>query len=176
MWAEPGRPDALPEKNQVYWQRLRWLIVTLLVLVIDQWTKHLAESQLSYARPVEILPILNMTLHYNSGAAFSFLADHGGWQRWFFSAIAAGMSVVLLVWLLRLVRAQWLLAMSLTLILGGAVGNLVDRVRLGHVVDFISVHYGGWYFPTFNVADAAISVGAALLLLDTFLSSRGENA
>jgi len=84
--------------------------------------------------------------------------------------------VVLLVWLLRLVRAQWLLAMSLTLILGGAVGNLVDRVRLGHVVDFISVHYGGWYFPTFNVADAAISVGAALLLLDTFLSSRGENA
>lgn len=165
----------MPEQTHSHWQQLRWLALTLLVLVFDQWTKQLAETQLSYARPVEVLPILNMTLHYNTGAAFSFLADHGGWQRWFFSAIATVMSVVLLVWLLRLVREQWVLAMSLALILAGAVGNLVDRLRLGHVVDFISVHYGGWYFPTFNVADAAISVGAALLLLDTFLSSRGAN-
>ena len=166
----------MPEKIELHWSQLRWLVVTLLVLMLDQWTKFLAETQLSYARPVEILPVLNMTLHYNTGAAFSFLADHGGWQRWFFSAIAAGMSVVLLVWLLRLVRTQWLLASSLALILGGALGNLLDRLRLGHVVDFISVHYGGWYFPTFNVADAAISVGAALLILDTFVSARGDNS
>jgi signal peptidase II len=166
----------LPEQTSVDWRQLRWLVITVVLVLLDQWTKILAEAQLSYARPVEILPILNMTLHYNPGAAFSFLADHGGWQRWFFSAIAAGMSSLLLVWLLRLLRQQWLLSLSLVFILGGALGNLSDRLRLGHVVDFISVHYGGWYFPTFNVADAAISVGAFLLIVDTLVSSRRESS
>nr|WP_232787697.1 signal peptidase II [Spongiibacter nanhainus] len=145
------------------------------VIGLDQLSKYLAESMLSYARPVEILPVLNMTLHYNTGAAFSMLSDAGGWQRWLFTAIAVGVSVYLLVWLMRLRREQWLLSMSLAMIVGGALGNLIDRLHLGHVVDFISVHWGASYFPTFNVADAAISVGAVLLVLDTWLHPTPEH-
>jgi signal peptidase II len=156
---------------------LPWLALSLLVVGLDQWTKALAGAQLDYGRPVEILPILNFTLQYNTGAAFSFLSDQGGWQRWFFSAVAGVVSVVLLVWLARLERSQWLLALSLALILGGAVGNLVDRLVLGYVVDFISVHYAGSYFPAFNLADSGISVGAALMILDSILQARaGEES
>lgn len=151
--------------------RLLWLAVVVAVVVLDQLTKIWADANLIYAQPNAVLPVLDITLHYNPGAAFSFLSDAGGWQRWFFTVIAALVSVYLLVWLLKLRREQWLLSLSLALVLGGALGNLWDRVRLGHVIDFISVHWGAAYFPTFNIADAAISVGAVLLIIDTFINS-----
>lgn len=153
-----------------------WLSLALLIVVADQWTKGLAESGLEYGRPVAVLPILNMSLQYNTGAAFSFLSDAGGWQRWAFSAIALVVSVVICVWLSRLKREEWLIAWSLSFILGGAIGNLWDRVALGHVVDFISVHYAGSYFPAFNLADSAISVGAAIMILDAILQHRSEKS
>ncbi len=134
----------------------------------------MASNQLQYARPVEILPVLNFTLLHNPGAAFSFLSDAGGWQRWFFTVVSAAVSAVLLVWLLRLQRSEKLLALSLALILGGAIGNLYDRVSLGYVVDFISFHYSGWYFPAFNIADSAISVGAVLMIVDMFFGSQAQ--
>jgi signal peptidase II len=150
------------------------LSLALLVLVLDQWTKGLAESALEYGRPVQILPVLNMSLQYNTGAAFSFLRDAGGWQRWFFSAVAIVISLGLCVWLSRLQRGETLLAWSLTFILGGALGNLWDRLALGHVVDFISFHYGGAYFPAFNLADSAITLGAGLMILDAIIQARGS--
>jgi signal peptidase II len=154
------------------WRWLLWLVVSVVVVGLDQWTKGLATAQLEYGRPVVVLPVLNFTLHHNTGAAFSFLNDQDGWQRWFFSGVAALVSAVLVVWLSRLQGRQWLLALSLALILGGALGNLVDRLMMGYVVDFISVHYEGAYFPTFNIADSGISVGAALMILDSLLQAR----
>ncbi|MDP5070522.1 MAG: signal peptidase II, partial [Congregibacter sp.] len=109
----------------------------------------------------------NLTLHHNQGAAFSFLADAGGWQRWFFAGLALAVSAMIVFWLRDLKPRQWPLSLALALVLGGALGNLVDRILLGYVVDFISVHYQDWYFPTFNVADSAISVGAALIVVDS---------
>ncbi len=151
-----------------------WFGLALVVVILDQWTKGLALQHLDYGRPVPLLPVLNLTLQYNEGAAFSFLSDAGGWQRWFFSAVAFIASIVVSVWLVRLKRDDVLLAASLSLILGGAIGNLWDRLQYGYVVDFISVHYDTWYFPTFNVADSAVSVGAALMILDAVLQSRSE--
>jgi signal peptidase II len=153
---------------------LLFLSLALVLVLLDQWTKGLASARLEYARPLEVLPVLNFTLHHNPGAAFSFLNDAGGWQRWFFSAIAFVVSLVLCVWLSRLKPQEWLLGLSLAMILGGAVGNLWDRLALGYVVDFISVHYHGSYFPTFNVADSAISVGAALMIVDGILAGRRQ--
>ncbi len=161
----------MPERRFLWWYGL-----ALVVVVLDQLTKGLAQQHLLYGRPVEILPVLNFTLYYNTGAAFSFLDDAGGWQRYFFSVIAIVISGVLAVWLYRLRGAQSLLAASLALILGGALGNLWDRLVLGHVVDFISVHYGNSYFPAFNIADSAITVGAALMILDSFLTKTPEEA
>jgi signal peptidase II len=151
--------------------RLLWVILAAVIVLVDQITKVWADASLVYGQPNPVLPVLDITLHYNPGAAFSFLSDAGGWQRWFFTVISAAVSVYLLVWLMKLRRQQWLLSMALTLVLGGALGNLWDRVRLGHVIDFISVHWGNAYFPTFNIADAAISVGAVLLIIDTFIHS-----
>ena len=147
-----------------------WYGLALLVLVLDLATKRWASAVLDYGRPVEIFSWFNITLHHNAGAAFSFLSDAGGWQRHFFAVVATVISTVLVVWLYRMPREQKLLALSLALILGGALGNLWDRVTLGYVVDFISVHYAGYYFPTFNLADSAITAGAGCMLLDTFLS------
>ena len=144
--------------------------VAIIIIALDQWTKYLASTELSYGLPVEILPVFNFTLQHNTGAAFSFLADAGGWQRWFFAIISALVSIVLVVWLSRLRADQSLMIASLSCILGGAVGNLWDRLMLGYVVDFISVHYETAYFPTFNVADMAISIGAALMILDMILN------
>jgi signal peptidase II len=153
----------------------RWYLLALLVVALDQFTKGLASSELVYGRPVEVFFWFNLTLQHNTGAAFSFLSDAGGWQRWFFTVIAVVISAALVVWLAMAERSQWLLALSLALILGGALGNLWDRLTLGYVVDFISVHYGGWYFPAFNIADSAITVGAGCMLLDSFLAARGEH-
>lgn len=155
-----------------------WLILSILIIGLDQWTKGLANTQLEYGIPVAILPVFDLTLRYNPGAAFSFLSDAGGWQRWFFTAIAAVVSVVLVVWLSRLRNDQKLLACGLALILGGAVGNLWDRLALGYVIDFISVHYQQKYFPAFNIADSAITVGAGLMILDMILhpEEKSDNA
>ena len=158
-------PDRWPLRGLLAWYGL-----ALTIVMLDQWSKGLASAHLDYGRPVPVLPVLNMTLHHNTGAAFSFLSQSGGWQRWFFATVAIAVSAVLCVWLTRLRRDEWLLALSLSFILGGALGNLWDRLTLGYVVDFVSVHYDNAYFPTFNVADAAISVGAALMILDTLRS------
>lgn len=147
-----------------------WYRLALVLVILDQLAKLMASMHLIYGVPVEILPVFDLTLQHNTGAAFSFLHDAGGWQRWLFTAIAATVSVALVVWMARLRPDQWLLRTSLACVLGGAVGNLLDRARFGYVVDFISVHYGGWYFPAFNVADAAITVGAGLMILDMVLN------
>ncbi len=148
---------------------LPWFVLALVVILLDQYTKILATSGLDYAQPVPVFWWFNLTLHHNTGAAFSFLSDAGGWQRYFFAVLAGCISIALAIWLAVMPRGQRLLALSLGLILGGALGNLWDRMALGYVVDFISVHYENHYFPTFNIADSAISVGAACMLLDSFL-------
>lgn len=145
---------------------LRWLWLSAVVILLDLGTKYLADTRLSYADPVSILPVFDLTLLYNKGAAFSFLAAEGGWQRWLFILIALGVSLMLLVWMKRTPFRPWWLGAGLALLLGGALGNLYDRIVHGHVVDFISVHYGGWYFPAFNLADTAITCGAILLIID----------
>lgn len=155
-----------------------WFAISAAVIVIDQLTKHYMSSLLPLCRPgfcesIEILPVFKLTLLHNTGAAFSFLSDAGGWQRWLLGGISVVVSAVIAVWLARVDRHHTLLAWALALILGGALGNLVDRVLLGYVVDFIVVHYEEHYFPAFNVADSAISIGAALLILDMFIKPAG---
>ncbi|MFH6565154.1 MULTISPECIES: signal peptidase II [Pseudomonas] len=159
--------------------RLGWLWLTLLVLVIDLTTKVYFDNSLQMYQQIVVIPdLFSWTLAYNTGAAFSFLADSAGWQRWLFALIAVVVSTVLVVWLKRLGRNDTWLAIALALILGGALGNLYDRIAYGHVVDFILVHWQNrWYFPAFNFADSAICVGAVMLALDMFKSKKsGEPA
>ncbi|QDD89622.1 signal peptidase II [Pseudomonas oryzihabitans] len=148
---------------------LPWLALSVLVILLDQLSKAYFQNNLSLYQQVPVIPdLFSWTLAYNTGAAFSFLADHSGWQRWFFAGIALVVSVVLVVWLKRLRNDTWT-AIALALILGGALGNLYDRMVLGHVIDFILVHWRQeWRFPAFNVADSAITVGAIMLALDMF--------
>ncbi len=146
-----------------------WLGITALVVFFDWELKHLVSESLTLYRPVEVFSWLNITLAHNYGAAFSFLSDAGGWQHWLFTILPAVVSLFLLVWLIRLPRAEWRTALSLSLILGGAIGNLAGRVKYGYVVDFVDVHYAGWHFPAFNLADAAITCGVVLLLFDALL-------
>ena len=147
---------------------IRWVWLSLLVVVLDQMVKHLISSGLDYLDSVPLLPYLSLTLVHNTGAAFSLLSDAGGWQRWFFMILAGGVSLALVGWLYSLpLQRKWLSA-SLALILGGTAGNLIDRVLYGYVVDFIDVYYQSWHFPAFNVADSAITVGAVMLIIDTF--------
>jgi len=155
---------------------LIWLWLTVIVIVLDLITKQLAENFLNYGQPMDVLPMFDLTLLYNPGAAFSFLAGENGWQRWFFTAIAVGVSIMLLSWLYKLPRENKWLAIALTLILGGALGNLFDRLVYGHVIDFISVHWGDSYFPAFNIADSAITIGAVMLGLDVVFEARREKA
>lgn len=149
-----------------------WYVLALAVIVLDHLTKWMATHMLDYAQPVVLLPVLDLTLLHNRGAAFSFLSDAGGWQRWFFAAIALGVSGWIAWWLRTLPAGKAWLAAALSLILGGAIGNLIDRVLLGHVVDFISAHWGRHYFPAFNVADSAITVGAVMMVIDTLFLDR----
>jgi signal peptidase II len=167
-------PEAGNTNNRNGSRALWWYALALLVIVLDQYTKGLASGELQYGQPVSVFSWFNLTLQHNSGAAFSFLSDAGGWQRYFFTIIASVISLGLLIWLYLIPRGQYLLALSLGLILGGALGNLWDRVELGYVVDFISVHYQGRYFPAFNIADSAISVGAVLMLLESFMGGKRE--
>ena len=154
--------------------RLGWLVLSVLVLVIDQVSKAHFEGTLQMFQQIVVIPdYFSWTLAYNTGAAFSFLADGGGWQRWLFAVIAVVVSAVLVVWLKRLGRDDTWLAIALALVLGGALGNLYDRIALGHVIDFILVHWQNrWYFPAFNFADSAITVGAIMLALDMFKSKK----
>lgn len=148
--------------------QMKWLWISLLVVVLDQATKLIAESLLTPHQAVNLLPFFDWYLTYNTGAAFSFLANAGGWQRWLFTAIAIVISVVIVQWIRKLPPEETMTAFSLSLILGGAIGNLIDRVYLGHVIDYIQVWLGSYPWPAFNIADAAISVGAALLILSSF--------
>ncbi|OGT18955.1 MAG: signal peptidase II [Gammaproteobacteria bacterium RBG_16_57_12] len=170
---------------------LKYIWVAALVLALDQITKHLATAGLQPYEPVMLLPYLNATLMFNTGAAFSFLAGASGWQRWFFAAIAIVVSVVIVIWLKRLPRTERWLAVALALILGGALGNVWDRILLGHVVDFIDVYYQAGqclpffvqvfepasrcHWPAFNIADSAICAGAVMLLMDGLIFKRHKN-
>ncbi len=166
-------------------QTYRWFWLSAAIIAIDQLTKIIADRLLSFGEPEPLLPLLNAALAYNRGAAFSFLSDASGWQRWFFIVLSLVVSIILIVWIMRLsVREKWTAA-SLALILGGAIGNLIDRIIYGHVVDFIDFYYPAGksclplfamyagqtcHWPTFNVADSAISIGAVILLATSLFS------
>ncbi len=151
---------------------LRWLWLTVLVIALDQLTKSWISARFDLFERVEVLPFLNLVLVYNPGAAFSFLSDASGWQRWFFTALALVVSVVILVWLSRLRTGERIPALGLSLVLGGALGNVWDRLQHGHVIDFIDVHVRGWHWPAFNVADSAITVGVVFLVWDALFAHR----
>lgn len=143
----------------------RWYALAAVIIILDQISKQWVSAALTYGEPVVFTSFFNFTLLHNPGAAFSFLSTAGGWQRWFFAVLAAAISIVLVVWLTRVAHRRYE-ALALALILGGALGNLYDRVLLGYVVDFIVVHYQDYYWPAFNIADSAITGGAALLIID----------
>lgn len=154
---------------------MRWLWLSAVVIAIDQVTKALASDLLRLYDAVHVLPGFNLTLMHNTGAAFSFLSDESGWQRWFFAAIAVGVSAMLVLWLRRLPSGQRWLPVAIALVIGGAIGNVWDRLVLGYVVDFIDLYAGRWHWPAFNIADSAITVGAVMLLLDAFRQSGPEH-
>ncbi|MDH3712637.1 MAG: signal peptidase II [Gammaproteobacteria bacterium] len=153
---------------------LPWWLLAGAIAVLDQLTKLLADAQLELHHALPVTPFFNLTLMYNEGAAFSLLADEQGWQRWFFIVLSSAVSIALAIWLNRLKRNERWLAAGLSLVLGGAIGNLIDRVVHGHVIDFIQVYYQQWYWPTFNIADSAISVGAAILITSSLFARQGD--
>ncbi len=158
---------------------MKWLWLSALTIVLDQLTKYIAEAELLLHRPVAMFPGFNFTLMYNKGAAFSFLSEAGGWQRIFFVILSTVISIFLFFWLKQITqddkqKDNKLLQIAISLILGGAIGNLIDRVLTGEVVDFIQVYYATSYFPTFNIADSAITLGAGLLILDMFFEAKRE--
>jgi signal peptidase II len=155
--------------------RTAWLLLSFVVVMADQVTKTYISRHFLEFEFIRILPVLDITCMHNVGAAFSFLASASGWQRWVFIGLAVVVSIGIIVWLLRLPRsATPLLAAGLALVLGGAVGNVIDRIRLGYVIDFIHFHWDRAYFPAFNVADSSITVGAACLLLDALFEAKGK--
>jgi signal peptidase II len=169
-------PQADPVATPITAERSGWIWLPLTVIMIglDQLSKAWIVQHFAPYERLHLLPVLDITLWFNTGAAFSFLADASGWQKWIFVALAVIVGAGLVTWMSRLKgRRQWLLSCSLALILAGAIGNVIDRLRIGHVVDFILVYWNNSYFPAFNVADSAITVGAAFLLLDAWLESRG---
>ncbi len=152
----------------------RWLLLAAVVCGLDQFTKALAAGYLELHRPLALIPGLQFRLTYNSGAAFSFLSDASGWQRWFFIGITLLICSFILAWLYRLQKAEFWSGVALGLVLGGALGNLWDRLALGAVLDFIDVYYGQWHWPAFNLADSAISVGAVILILVSLGEEKSE--
>jgi len=154
---------------------LKWLWLSALVAAIDLITKHYASTMLEYAIPVPVMASFNFTLLHNTGAAFSFLATQSGWQRWFFVILAVVVSIALTRWLATLKDDRWL-AVAVALVLGGAIGNLYDRILLGYVVDFLHFYWQDYHFPAFNIADTAISIGAAMMILDLFRHKEDEES
>ena len=155
----------MPPRPQNYWRLPHWLLIAALLVVADQGSKAWALKALSAAEPMVLTPFLNFVLVFNRGAAFSFLASADGWQRWFFTVLAIAVSA----WIIHTIRRHpeaMRMNLALSMILGGAIGNVIDRLRLGAVVDFVDVHAAGWHWPAFNVADSAITVGAVLLIWD----------
>jgi signal peptidase II len=154
---------------------LKWLTLSLFAIVLDQATKLAVAASVPLYEAIPLIPgFFNLTHVHNTGAAFSFLSQAGGWQRWFFAALAVVVSVTLTLWLARLKKHEILLAVSISLILGGAIGNLIDRLAYGYVIDFLDVYYQSWHWPAFNIADSAICVGVALLILESFGVGRGK--
>ena len=154
---------------------MKWLWISSVVVVLDQLTKYIAVSHLQMYEPIRILPFFNLTLLHNFGAAFSFLNNAGGWQRWMFSGLALAVSVAIIYWLPRLHESRWQIPLALSLILGGTLGNLVDRIVLGYVVDFLDFHFLMHHWPAFNVADSAITIGALILVLDSFVGGSAKD-
>jgi len=173
-------PAESPVRNGIM---LKWLWLTALVLFADLLTKYVAETMLEYRVPVPVAPFFSFTLSYNTGAAFSFLADQSGWQRWFFVTLTMVVCAVLIVWVYRLKACERWLAIALCLVLGGALGNLYDRVMLGHVVDFLHFHYffdfdsfqWDFNYPVFNLADSFICIGALMLAIDMFRTPEAKS-
>lgn len=151
---------------------LKWLWLSVLVIALDQGTKYLAATQLTFAIPEPVFSGFSLLLLHNTGAAFSFLSDADGWQRWFFIGLASVVSIVLLVWIKRLSENERWTAIALAMILGGAIGNVIDRVMHGYVIDFLDFYYDKWHWPAFNLADSAISLGAAILIIHGLFSAR----
>ena len=147
---------------------LKWLALSLLAVVLDQVSKWAVDSSMQLYQSIHLVPYFNLTYVRNTGAAFSFLSEAGGWQRWFFAGLAIFISIVIAVWLARLKQHETLLAVALSLVLGGAIGNLIDRLAYGYVIDFLDVYYQTWHWPAFNIADSAITLGVILMLLESF--------
>ncbi|MDD5274645.1 MAG: signal peptidase II [Methylovulum sp.] len=147
---------------------LKWLWLSLLTLVLDQGSKLYIDGTMQLYQSIELMPSFSLTYVHNTGAAFSFLSEAGGWQRWFFAGLALVMSIGIAFWLARLQKHEKLMAVSLALVLGGAIGNLIDRLAYGYVIDFLDVYYGTWHWPAFNIADSAITVGVGLMLAESF--------
>lgn len=150
-------------------KKWHWFLLSILVIIVDQASKYWVEAALTPYKPMPVIPMLNITLAYNTGAAFSFLSGTGGWHRWFFAGFSLVVSIILIIWLWRIPSTDRLQSLGVSLILGGAVGNLIDRGVNGYVVDFIDAYYKYHHFATFNLADAAICIGAAALILDLLL-------
>jgi len=155
-------------------RNLPWLLIAALVVLIDLGSKAWISSSLLYGQRISILPVFDLVLLHNTGAAFSFLANSSGWQRWFFVGIALVASLIIWGWLNRLENTEKLTALALALILGGALGNLHDRFFYGYVVDFLAFHWQHHYFPAFNLADSAITLGAILLVWEAFLGAQAK--
>lgn len=156
--------------------QLKWLVLSTLVVALDLISKAWVSDSFNYAERLYVLPVFDLTLLHNTGAAFSFLAGESGWQRWFFALIAVAVSSGLLVWMTRLKSNETWLACALALVLGGALGNLHDRILLGYVVDFLLFHWDGAYFPAFNLADAAITLGAGMMIVDMIRNPDGARS
>ncbi len=148
----------------------KWLWLSALAIGLDQASKLAVDKSFSLYESMAVMPFFNLTYVHNTGAAFSFLSEAGGWQRWFFAALAIVMSTIMTIWLTRLKENETLLAVSLSLILGGAMGNLIDRLAYGYVIDFLDVYYGTYHWPAFNIADSAITIGVTLMLVESFKS------
>ncbi|MBD9358880.1 signal peptidase II [Methylomonas albis] len=147
---------------------LKWLWISAVTLVLDQASKLAVDGSMQLFESIPLIPYFNLTYVHNTGAAFSFLAQAGGWQRWLFAGLAVVMSSIIAVWLHRLQKHETLMAVALSLVLGGAIGNLIDRVAYGYVIDFLDVYYEDWHWPAFNIADSAICIGVGLMLLESF--------
>jgi signal peptidase II len=152
-----------------------WLFVSFLVVLVDQWSKLWALKTLSPYESFKIIPIVDLTLAFNTGAAFSFFSQLGAWNRWILAGFSLFMSILLIIWILRTPTRQTLQLFSLSLVLGGAVGNLIDRILNGYVVDFILVYYKNYHWPVFNIADTAICIGAALLIFDLYKNTSTQS-